>query len=414
MQILVLDTIHGGAVIGDALRGMGHEVDLVDVYRGDLSHQGSITDATAQSRRYDLLVHPVHLDPAHPLLRWFTCPSINHHEAVRWILGPPQGSRFSGKGLCIEITGARGKTTTATALASVMGGSGILHTSRGTFRYPGEEFITRLSIAPGSIIPAYSFLSDSQWFIAEVSLGFTGLSDLAVLTSYEDYRVAAGRLSAREIKELSGLSCRRILVPPGMAYAHDNVTDSGDITRISGTVCSYSYEGISGSFENQLFSLEGYRNPLLMAAAAALMCGCRPDDLGKFSPIPGRMKITSEDGKMIVDNASTGACLKTTRDAICLVQTPGADTPYTLVIGQEARAVCENFPDDDIMTVIREGTPFAVVLVAGDERMNVHSITEQCQEKAIPISVVSSLHEGVSIARNLPAHTIVVSVKTWR
>ncbi|MDD1729442.1 MAG: coenzyme F430 synthase [Methanospirillum sp.] len=411
MQILVLDTIHGGAVLGDALCRMGHSVDLIDVYRGDCSHPGSISEKTASSRRYDLLVHPVHLDPSHPLLRSHTCPAITHHEAVRWILSPSSNPPTYGPH--IEITGARGKTSTATALASLMKGTGILHTSRGICRYPGEECITRMSITPASLIPVYSSRVPGDWSIAEISLGFTGLSDLAILTSDEDYRVAGGKLSALEIKERTGHSCGKILVPPGMNYVHNGVFDTGEITRISGTSCSYAFNGITGSFENPLLAFESYQNPLRMAAAAALILGYLPDKLSEFSPLPGRMNIITEDGVTILDNASTGACLKTTRDAQKEIKKL-SDTPYTLVIGQEARAVCENFPDDDICTAIKEGKPAEIILVGGDERMDIGKISEFCQKMTVPITITNSLTEGMQAARNSASRKILVSVKTWR
>ena len=410
MQILVLDTIHGGAVIGDALRLMGHSVDLIDVYRGDCSHPGSIPEGTASARRYDLLIHPVHLDPAYPLLRSHACPAITHHEAVRWILSVSSNPLTYGP--YVEITGARGKTSTATALASLMKGTGILHTSRGICKYPGKERITRMSITPASLIPVHASRAPGDWCIAEVSLGFTGLSDLAILTSDEDYQVAGGKLSARVIKERTGHSCGKILIPPGMNYVHDGVFDTGDITRISGTSCSYTLNGITGSFENPLFTLESYQNPLRMAAAAALILGYLPDTLSEFSPLPGRMRIITEGGVTILDNASTGACLKTTRDAQIEIRKLGA--PYTLVIGQEARAVCENFPDDDICTAIREGKPAEIILVAGDERMDTGRISEFCQKLSIPITITGSLTEGMQAARNAAPRKIVVSVKTWR
>ena len=129
MHILVLDTIHGGKVIGEAFAVRGDLVDCVDVYPGE-----SIPDvATALTRNYDLIVAPVHLDPDHPLLHFSRAPVISHHEAVRQLLGENTPE------FMIEITGARGKTTTAHALAFLMEGPGILHTSSGTYRLPGKN-----------------------------------------------------------------------------------------------------------------------------------------------------------------------------------------------------------------------------------------------------------------------------------
>ncbi len=418
MQILVLDTIHGGIILGDALTGMGHTVDLVDVYRGDLSHPGSITSETAMSRRYDLLIHPVHLDPSYPVLRALSCPAITHHEAVRWILGSGRQKMQPGDkktGHSIEITGTRGKTTTATALASLIQGSGILHTSRGVFRYPGEEKLIRMSITPASLIPVYDLLSEDEWCITEISLGFTGLADLAILTSDEDYLVASGRLSARILKKLSALSCRRVLIAPDMTIEHDSVINAGDLTHVSGATCTYSYRDINGSFDNPLLTLKGYRIPLQLATAAALILGYRPDSLNNFAPLPGRMKIISEEDRVIIDNASTGACLTTTLDAIAMIRgTDDLNIPFTLIIGQENRAVCENFSDEEIIASIRKGRPVRVILVAGDERMNIDAISGACQNLAVPIITVNSITEGMQVAKEKSACPIVVSVKTWR
>ena len=82
---------------------------------------------------YDLVVAPVHLDPTHPLLarRSAREPVISHHEAVRRLLDGQVPQPM------IEITGAQGKTTTAYALAHLLPGPGILHTSTGTYAMPG-------------------------------------------------------------------------------------------------------------------------------------------------------------------------------------------------------------------------------------------------------------------------------------
>ena len=81
MRILVLDTIHGGCEIGTAFARAGNTVDMVDVYRGTTPEAAE----RATSCTYDLIVAPVHLDPAHPLLagRSASEPVISHHEAVR-------------------------------------------------------------------------------------------------------------------------------------------------------------------------------------------------------------------------------------------------------------------------------------------------------------------------------------------
>jgi UDP-N-acetylmuramoylalanine-D-glutamate ligase len=162
MHILVLDTIHGGKLIAEAYSVQGANVDCVDVYRG----KSAMDVKNTQSQDYDLVVAPVHLDPDHPLIKFATAPVISHHEAIRRLLGKNLPDPM------VEITGAWGKTTTAHALASLMRGPGILHTSTGTYRFPETELISRSSITPGSVLAAVRMaLEINGWLIVEESLG---------------------------------------------------------------------------------------------------------------------------------------------------------------------------------------------------------------------------------------------------
>jgi len=206
MRVLVLDTIHGGIAIGKAYVAAGHTVDTVDVYRN--STPDIARDAA--TRQYDLIVAPVHLDPEHPLLHRPGVPVITHHEAVRRLLGKDVPVPM------VEITGARGKTTTAHALAHLITGSGILHTSAGTFMYPDRTFLWKKSITPASVLAAArQAQSINGWLVAEESLGVTGAGNLAIITSHEDYHCAAGKKSALAEKCTSADRCPRVLVADG-------------------------------------------------------------------------------------------------------------------------------------------------------------------------------------------------------
>ena len=212
MDLLVLDAIHGGRELADALRAQGHTTDLVDVYRDG----GDTGVAEALGRSYDLAIAPVHLDPGHPLKKGITIPGISHHEAVRWILGKDVPDTV------VEITGTRGKTTTAHAVAHLMSGPGVLHTSTGTYLYPTKELLWKKSITPASVIPAARKAKEiGGWLIAEESLGFCGLDGLGIITSAEDYFVAAGTRSALEVKVGSASRTRHLVVAPGIEARYE-------------------------------------------------------------------------------------------------------------------------------------------------------------------------------------------------
>jgi len=386
MQILVLDTIHGGAELARALRGSGHQVDEVDVYRG----KAGIPVEEVLERSYDLVTAPVHLDPAHPLLQRHG-PAVSHHEMVGWVI---RGRRTPHP--FIEITGARGKTTTAHALASLLPGAGILHTSTGTYRYPERERLWKRSITPASLIPAaHEARRIGGWLIAEESLGVTGAGDVAVLTSPEDYPVAAGRKHAITEKCRQLARARIVVLPPGIDLAGRTVA-AGDIVSFDGPVCRYAWGGITGTFENPLCTLEGYRTPLALAAATACVLGIDPSPLAGFAALPGRMASRREGNLQIVDNANSGTNVETTVEAARYARALAGNGTLTLVIGEEARAICEGFSPEDIARAVSAVGPTATVYVGEGHE-------------------AATLDEGLSQARSItPAGSIVLAVKTWR
>ena len=386
MRILVLDTIHGGAELARALRGSGYQVDEVDVYRG----KAGIPVEEALVRSYDLVTAPVHLDPDHPLLQQHG-PAVSHHETVgRVIRGRRTPHPF------IEITGARGKTTTAHALASLLPGPGILHTSTGTYRYPEQERLWKRSITPASLIPAaHEAWRIGGWLIAEESLGVTGAGAVAVLTSPDDYPIAAGKKHAITEKCRLLSRARIMVLPPGIDLPGRAVA-ADEIVSLDGPVCRYAWDGIAGAFTNPLFTLEGYRTALVLAAATACVLGVDPAPLAGFAALPGRMATWWEGDRLIVDNANSGTNVDTTIEAARYARTLRGEGPLTLVIGEEARAICEGFSPEDIARAISSIGPTATVYVGEGHE-------------------AATLDAGLDLAREItPAGSIVLAVKTWR
>jgi hypothetical protein len=394
MRILVLDAIHGGTELARRFTALGYEVDLVDIYR----HEGGTTAETALSREYGLIVAPIHTDPAHPLLQRADVPVISHHEAVAILLEDVTPAPF------VEITGKQGKTTTACALASVMQGTGIVHTSSGTWAYPEKRMLWKRSITPASVLPAAEeAFGRGGWLIAEESLGVTGAGALAILTSFKDYSVASGRKSAL-LEKLRPLSrCPAVIVPPGACCGIPHAIDAGEVAHWKGDRCWYRWEGIDGFFINMLGTLPAYRIPLTLAAAAACVLGTDPAGLASFSGVRGRMQARYEDGTLIVDNANSGADYRTTIEAARYARSLVPGSELVLVVGAEAENICEGFPAEAIDRAIGEIMPAAVIVVG-----------EPASDRAGRLKAVS-LDEGLALARTIAGErTIVLSVKTWR
>ncbi|NYT06565.1 MAG: coenzyme F430 synthase, partial [Methanomicrobiales archaeon] len=354
MKILVLDTIHGGEAIARHFRAAGNEVDEVDVYRGT----AGIPVSVAASRRYDLIVAPVHCDPGHPLLMNAAVPVMTHHEAVRTILGDGAPHPM------VEITGKQGKTTTACALAALMPGSGVALTSRGTWLLPERRLLARQSITPASVLDAAAWARKTGgWLIAEESLGVSGAGDLAVLTSGGDYGIAAGRKSAVAEKIRSLARCRQVVAAHGVPRGIEGAVYAEDVVACTGTTCTYRFEGIRGAYANPLCALPGYRIPLAAAAAAACVLGIDPAPLAGFAALPGRMAERRAAGTYILDNANSGTNADGAIEAARYARMRTGTGDVTLVIGTEAQTICEGFPADEVSRAIREIRPAQVVLV---------------------------------------------------
>ncbi len=403
----MLDSIHGGLEIARFLAERGHQVVTVDVYRGDPAFGA----ACAARDEYDLLVAPVHLDPSHVLLRDLKIPAITHHQAVRWILGGNKAAPF------IEITGARGKTTTAFALASLMKGKGVLHSTGGTYLYPEKTVAWKKSITPASLIaPAIRASLEQGWMIGEVSLGFSEAGDLGILTSPEDYIFAGGWKHALTEKLRSALHMQELVLAPGVpGLPGAHMADS--LASVAGETCRYHYGDIRGSFENPVLITGAYRGPLMLAAAAAMLLDIDPAPLEGFVPLEGRLSVRKSGTSLVVDNSNSGACAQTAIDAADYARKLTGNEALVLVIGQAEHAVCEGFPLAEVARAIDAVRPSALVLV-GKDYSDLEGSGCSCylrEYPVVPVRHADTLQEAETLACTLaPGAGVVLSVKIWR
>ena len=406
MRILVLDTIHGGRAIGQAFTERGDIVDCVDVYR----EESTVDVKTALKRDYDLIVAPVHLDPDHPLLTFSQAPVISHHEAVRHLLIEDRPEPM------IEITGARGKTTTAHALASLMPGDGILHTSTGTYRFPEKRRLSQSSITPGSLIAVARMAREIDgWLIIEESLGVTGAGTLAIITSASDYFFAAGKKSALSTKIASVKHCNCLLLAKNIQTDfRGHVIHMEDVASCTGTECRITLSGKTCRFSNPLLAIPGYDSSLVLAAAAAMILGINPEPLSSFCALPGRMSVSYEKEILIIDNANSGTNVTSTIEAAQYARSKTMNEAITLVIGQVEGdgAVCEGFAFDQIQTAIDQISPTSIIWVG-----TLPSPKTPGYDQLVPLisAYADTLREAYDTAlRITDKGSIVLSVKTWR
>jgi len=404
MRVLVLDTIHGAGEIGAAYAGAGHTVDVVDIYRGTTPEamQNALTCT------YDLITAPVHMDPDHPLLTGKIIPFLTYHEAVRQLLGKSVPHPM------IEITGSRGKTTTAHALAHILGERGVLHTSTGTYAFPENSLLFKKSIAPASVLPVAECAQQiNGWLVVEESLGVTGAGDLAIITSAEDSPFAAGKKNAMDAKIASGRSAPRLLIAPEVQAEGWNVIHVEDLAWCDRESCTITWHGTQYTIQNSLFLLPPYRVPLMLAATAAVLLGVNPASLAVFEALPGRMSVNRQKNVIIVDNANSGTNKETTLCAARYARRLAQSQELTLVIGQVEGdgKVCEGFSHEQIASAIEEVRPSRVIHVGGIES----PLKCPGNNRDFPDRICATLEDGRRTALGITSTgSIVHSVKTWR
>jgi len=218
-KLAVLDLTHGGIPIAKKLAALGNKVCGIDVYGTvdpelllelEEKHGIHCSKTPLPASGFDLLIAPVHLDPAYSMLagaREKGKKIVSHHEIVGEIL--KKDSRLSGI-KTVEVTGVKAKTSTASLLADMLSRKFevVLHTSRGLEVWKGgvSSLISRgLSITPGSILVAVERVLEAglrpDYFIFEISIGGTGTADLGILTTLSpDYGIANNTAPASEAK----------------------------------------------------------------------------------------------------------------------------------------------------------------------------------------------------------------------
>ncbi|MDK2893080.1 MAG: coenzyme synthetase [Methanohalophilus sp.] len=441
----VLDMTHGGIFIAEKLADLGHTVKAVDVY-GTLKKEViaglrtfgiEIENKTLFSEK-DIVIAPVHLDPENPVYRSALASGaqiITHHHAVGIILN--KNGNLKGRQV-FEITGSKGKTSTAFLLAAILSKdmSVVLHTSGGLYHLsPTRKKLIRkgLSIAPASILEAIRSVEEQELsidaFIFEDSLGGTGIADIGIITTLEpEYGIANNKRNSSDAKLQMVKNAKhnsKIVINCADLGKAKNCNSNGEICTFSSngecnadvvvTVSPDSLVLKKGS-KNIEIALNGDYDPrsysmaFAASACAALKAGIGIDTIAEafseFSGVEGRMKITSLQGRKLIDNSSSG--LKIDDAEAALKKGFDPDKKLTLIIGEHAAQVCEGLPPEDVEKLVVKYSDRIDHLVLVGKRME-----SVGRDKAI---YCSSLDEGITTALTLTSENdiIISCVKCFR
>ncbi len=480
-KLAVLDLTHGGIPIAKKLAALGYDVSGVDVYGtvdqallGELEDKYGIrcSKAPLPLSEFDLLIAPVHLDPAYPMLSKARSEGktvLSHHEAIGKILkDDPELSDIR----IVEITGVKAKTSTASLLADMLSRrfDVVLHTSRGLEAWKdGVPLLIHrgLSITPGSILEAIEKSLKAgikpAFFIFEISIGGTGAADLGILTTLSpDYGIANNTSLASDAKlqlilnakpgstlllnagaekalEAAKGSRVKFLTFKDPFYAESRVkisevpnfvletedgaakpltpSESATTPEVSGSILHFFRRGeeIFSASLRPGYNSSAYRTAFVAATAAALELGVERKAvvsvLEEFRGLSGRMQEKELEGVALVDNSNSGMDILSAEKALeyaLLKKKDEKKGSIILVLGEEASQVCEGLPPVSVQGFVEKFGAKCRHIILVGERM-----TAVAAKNA---SYAGSLPEGLLKAAELAGteDIILSSVKCFR
>lgn len=399
-KIALIDLTHQGIIIAQELNKLGFEVTGIDVYQTlnfeqikNLEHEGIIIN-NGSSVDFDLIICPVHLDPKNEFLniaKQKNIPIISHHVAVRDILFLNKCLKNS---LVIEITGTKGKTSTSSLLANIISKKStvLLHTSRGVelWKCGKSRLLNKgFSIAPGSILQVMNIATKIEEkidvYIFEISLGFIGYGNIAILTTLDlDYLIAANTNYASNAKlsslnnfvmDFSLITNKNIknIKEQHVIYFcinKKNISNNQDYyiniddfeLSIIHNKCTFVCNLLPG------YDVKSYFTAFAGACTTSFELGITNNEILEvihtFNGIEGRMQEIFTDNITYLDNSNSGMNISSVENILDIYLKQGKK--IIIVIGEEAKQVCEGLDPQEIQQfIITKRSFFEDIILVG-------------------------------------------------
>jgi len=430
-SVAVLDTIHGGRQICKKLREIGTDAVAIDIYR-----ESPAPDAIDS---FDMVIAPVH---AHTVLtaraEALGIPVLTHHQAVGQLA---QQTKTLQDALVFEVTGVKGKTTTASLLGGAFSDRKLLTlTSRGLEIRENGKYVAKkqLSITPANILSALDLVREFDFnpevCIFEVSLGGTGLADVNILTTLSpEYSIAQGTKTSTfaKLQMLSNAKANSCLVMPtatesladpgrclntfgdkGANVRYENI-EPGEVTIAYNNLARIDGRRVSGEVRftpTGCYDLASYENALLCFVTAALSSKLDPEvvahKLAHFKGVMGRMSAAVIKKRLLVDNSNSGLEVTSIKRAIRYGLTfKKAGHKAVLIIGVEAKNVCDGIAPEAVAPLAEEAALDDVVVVGDQMRTSRANVVRSND-------LESALRAALALTKE--RDVIISCVKMWR
>jgi len=344
-KFIVLDINHGGDYLASILKDRGYEVIVYDIYqtrgekRQELNKKNiGVIDSVERDYIDYTVVHPAHC-PDHFLSSFSNNKKLTHHGLVKFL--------FNGKNNVIEITGSKGKTTTAHILAYLLSFEDdvFLNSSMGfetILKGKAKLIDDNNSISAGYTAKILSGYNNSPQILEE-SLGICGVGNISILTSTNPvYSIKDGNGNSLEAKkQLFELSEKNIIIDGKDKIANDLADEYGkevfriwedvrielpDYLEIGKDIHSSIYFKdfeLKSKF-NGNYILAGYVNPILFSTMALKILNKdlekTSEYLSQFNGVVNRLSVVNGNGYTKIIDKSGGFSEESLRYLLSLLK----------------------------------------------------------------------------------------------